>query len=428
MSSILKIGIAGLGTVGLGVLKILSSHSELITSRSGRSIELKAISARSKSKNRGVSLDDLAWESNIIDLAKRSDIDVFIELIGGDDDPAKEAVETALKSGKHVITANKALLAKHGQELAELAEKNNVSLKFEAAVAGGIPAIKTLTESLAGNKINKIMGVMNGTCNYILTRMENSNLAYETVFNEAQKLGYLEADPTLDVGGIDAGHKLAILTSIAFGTQIDFAAVDTQGIELISVQDIEQTREMGYRIKLLGVSQITDEGLEQRMQPCLVSATSPIGQLENAMNMIIFDGDNSGQVILRGAGAGEGPTSSAVMSDIIDIARGNKVPTFGQSATSLIKMNPVFTSTPAAYYIRTKLKDSPGVLAKMANALGNNGISIDRMRQTQHADVAAPVVIVTHKTLPETLNKALKEVLKTGVTLEPPVALRIEDV
>ena len=428
MSSILKIGIAGLGTVGLGVLKILSSHSELITSRSGRSIELKAISARSKSKNRGVSLDDLAWESNIIDLAKRSDIDVFIELIGGDDNPAKEAVETALKSGKHVITANKALLAKHGQELAELAEKNNVSLKFEAAVAGGIPAIKTLTESLAGNKINKIMGVMNGTCNYILTRMENSNLAYETVFNEAQKLGYLEADPTLDVGGIDAGHKLAILTSIAFGTQIDFAAVDTQGIELISVQDIEQTREMGYRIKLLGVSQITDEGLEQRMQPCLVSATSPIGQLENAMNMIIFDGDNSGQVILRGAGAGEGPTSSAVMSDIIDIARGNKVPTFGQSATSLIKMNPVFTSTPAAYYIRTKLKDSPGVLAKMANALGNNGISIDRMRQTQHADVAAPVVIVTHKTLPETLNKALKEVLKTGVTLEPPVALRIEDV
>ena len=286
MSSILKIGIAGLGTVGLGVLKILSSHSELITSRSGRSIELKAISARSKSKNRGVSLDDLAWESNIIDLAKRSDIDVFIELIGGDDDPAKEAVETALKSGKHVITANKALLAKHGQELAELAEKNNVSLKFEAAVAGGIPAIKTLTESLAGNKINKIMGVMNGTCNYILTRMENSNLAYETVFNEAQKLGYLEADPTLDVGGIDAGHKLAILTSIAFGTQIDFAAVDTQGIELISVQDIEQTREMGYRIKLLGVSQITDEGLEQRMQPCLVSATSPIGQLENAMNSI----------------------------------------------------------------------------------------------------------------------------------------------
>jgi homoserine dehydrogenase len=428
MSSILKIGIAGLGTVGLGVLKILSSHSELITSRSGRSIELKAISARSKSKNRGVSLDDLAWESNIIDLAKRSDIDVFIELIGGDDDPAKEAVETALKSGKHVITANKALLAKHGQELAELAEKNNVSLKFEAAVAGGIPAIKTLTESLAGNKINKIMGVMNGTCNYILTRMENSNLAYETVFNEAQKLGYLEADPTLDVGGIDASHKLAILTSIAFGTQINFAAVDTQGIELISVQDIEQTREMGYRIKLLGVSQITDEGLEQRMQPCLVSATSPIGQIENAMNMIIFDGDNSGQVILRGAGAGEGPTSSAVMSDIIDIARGNKVPTFGQSATSLIKMNPVFTSTPAAYYIRTKLKDSPGVLAKMANALGNNGISIDRMRQTQHADVAAPIVIVTHKTLPETLNKALKEVLKTGVTLEPPVALRIEDV
>ena len=428
MDSVLKIGMAGLGTVGSGVLKILSSHSKLISSRSGRSIELKAISARSRSKNRCVSLEGLAWESNIIDLAKRSDIDVFIELIGGDENPAKEAIETALKSRKHVITANKALLAKHGQELAELAEKNNVSLKFEAAVAGGIPAIKTLIESLAGNKINRIMGVMNGTCNYILTRMENSNLTYEAVFNEAQKLGYLEADPKLDVGGIDASHKLAILSSIAFGTQINFTAVDTQGIELISVQDIEQAREMGYRIKLLGVSQITDQGLEQRMQPCLVSATSSIGQLENAMNMIIFDGDNSGQIILRGAGAGEGPTSSAVMSDIIDIARGNKVPTFGQPATSLVKMSPVLTSTPAAYYIRTKLKDSPGVLAKMATALGNNGISIDRMRQTQHTDVAAPVVMITHKTLPEILNKALKEVLKTGITLEPPVALRIEDV
>ena len=410
MGSALKIGIAGLGTVGAGVVKILHSHSRLITSRSGKSVELKAISARSRSKDRGVSLEGLSWESDIIELAGRSDIDVFVELIGGDGNPAKEAIETALKSGKHVITANKALLAKHGQELAELAEKNNVSLKFEAAVAGGIPAVKALTESLAGNKINRIMGVMNGTCNYILTRMETSNLPYETVFNEAQKLGYLEADPTLDTGGIDAGHKLAILSSIAFGTQIDFKAVVTQGIELVSIQDIEQAREMGYRIKLLGVSQMTDEGLEQRMQPCLVSANSPIGQLENAMNMIIFDGDHSGQIILRGAGAGEGPTSSAVMSDIIDIARGNKIPTFGQSANSLIKMKPVLTSTPAAYYIRTKLEDSPGVLAKMATALGNNGISIDQMRQTQHADVAAPVVIVTHKTLPETLNKALIEI------------------
>ncbi|MDA9122223.1 homoserine dehydrogenase [Paracoccaceae bacterium] len=428
MGSALKIGIAGLGTVGAGVVKILHSHSRLITSRSGKLVELKAISARSRSKDRGVSLEGLSWESDIIELAGRSDIDVFVELIGGDGNPAKEAIETALKSGKHVITANKALLAKHGQELAKLAEKNNVSLKFEAAVAGGIPAVKVLTESLVGNKINRIMGVMNGTCNYILTRMETSNLPYETVFNEAQKLGYLEADPTLDTGGIDAGHKLAILSSIAFGTQIDFKAVVTQGIELVSIQDIEQAREMGYRIKLLGVSQMTDEGLEQRMQPCLVSANSPIGQLENAMNMIIFDGDHSGQIILRGAGAGEGPTSSAVMSDIIDIARGNKIPTFGQSANSLIKMKPVLTSTPAAYYIRTKLEDSPGVLAKMATALGNNGISIDQMRQTQHADVAAPVVIVTHKTLPETLNKALIEIMKTDVTLEAPVALRIEDV
>ena len=269
---------------------------------------------------------------------------------------------------------------------------------------------------------------MNGTCNYILTRMESANLSYEKVFNEAKALGYLEADPTLDVGGIDASHKLSILSSIAFGTQIEMNAIDIQGIEQITIQDIEHVREMGYRIKLLGVSELTDEGLEQRMQPCLVPAASPIGQLENAMNMIIFDGDNSGQIILRGAGAGEGPTASAVMSDIIDVARGAYIPTFGCPAKDLTKSKKASTSTESAYYVRTKLKDAPGVLAKMASALGNNKISIDQMHQTQHADVAAPVFIVTHKTLPETLRRALKEVVKTGVTMEDPVALRIEEV
>ena len=428
MKGKLKLGIAGLGTVGIGVLKILESHAKLINQRSDRTIELVAVSAKTRSKERGISLKEFEWESEITNLARRADIDVFLELIGGEENPAKEAIEIALNSGKHVITANKALISKHGQQLAILAEKNNVSLKFEAAVAGGIPAIKTLIESLAGNKITRIMGVMNGTCNYILTRMESANLSYEKVFNEAKALGYLEADPTLDVGGIDASHKLSILSSIAFGTQIEMNAIDIQGIEQITIQDIEHVREMGYRIKLLGVSELTDEGLEQRMQPCLVPAASPIGQLENAMNMIIFDGDNSGQIILRGAGAGEGPTASAVMSDIIDVARGAYIPTFGCPAKDLTKSKKASTSTESAYYVRTKLKDAPGVLAKMASALGNNKISIDQMHQTQHADVAAPVFIVTHKTLPETLRRALKEVVKTGVTMEDPVALRIEEV
>jgi homoserine dehydrogenase len=428
MKGKLKLGIAGLGTVGVGVVKILDSHARLINQRSGRSIEIVAVSAKNRGKERKINLKKFAWESEITNLARRADIDVFVELIGGEENPAKEAIEIALNSGKHVITANKALISKHGQQLAILAEKNNVSLKFEAAVAGGIPAIKTLIESLAGNKINRIMGVMNGTCNYILTRMESANLSYEKVFNEAKALGYLEADPTLDVGGIDASHKLSILSSIAFGTQIEMNAIDTQGIEQITIQDIKHVRKMGYRIKLLGVSELTGEGLEQRMQPCLVPATSPIGQLENAMNMIIFDGDNSGQIILRGAGAGEGPTASAVMSDIIDVARGVYIPTFGCPAKDLTKSKKASTSTESAYYVRTKLKDAPGVLAKIASALGNNKISIDQMHQTQHADTAAPVFIVTHKTLPNTLSRALKEVVKTGVTMEDPVALRIEEV
>ena len=428
MQDSIRVGIAGLGTVGSGVAKILLSNRHLIKSKSSRKIELTAISSKSKSKKRGFPVEKFHWEENLINLARRDDIDIFVELVGGEGNPAKEAIEAALNNGKHVVTANKALMAKHGHQLAKLAENNGLSLKFEAAVAGGIPAIKTLTESLAGNKINRLMGVMNGTCNYILTRMENANLSYEKVFKEAKDLGYLEADPTLDVGGIDAGHKLAILSSIAFGTEIDFDSVYLQGIESITIQDIDQAKELGYRIKLLGVSQSSDNGLEQRMQPCLVPVNSPIGQLENAMNMVIYEGDNSGQITLSGAGAGEGPTASSVLSDIIDLARDNKVPTFGKPVTELIKAIPTSIPAQGAYYVRTKLKDSPGVLAKMASALGDHGISIDRMRQTQHDDVAAPVVIVTHKTLPETLGNALTAVAKTGVILEDPVVIRIEDI
>ncbi|NOX74845.1 MAG: homoserine dehydrogenase [Alphaproteobacteria bacterium] len=428
MPNPLRLGIAGLGTVGVGVIRILENHAALIAARSGQPIEITAVSARSKAKDRGVDLAGYAWEDDPVALAKRGDIDVFVELMGGEDGPAKASVEAAIVAGKHVVTANKAMLAIHGQAMAEAAESSDVALKFEAAVAGGIPVIKSLTEGLAGNKITRVMGVMNGTCNYILTRMENEGVPYEQVFADAKALGYLEADPNLDVGGIDAGHKLALLSSIAFGTKVNFAGVELEGIQRISITDIEQASDMGFRIKLLGVAQLTGRGLEQRMQPCLVPKNSPFGQLENATNMVLLEGDAVGQIVLRGAGAGEGPTASAVMSDVIDIARGFRLSTFGQPAIGLKNIQAAQVSAAAAFYLRLMLKDAPGVLHKITGALADAGVSIDRMRQYSHADTAAPVLMVTHKTTRAELDHALAGIISTGVTLQDPVAIRIEDV
>ena len=326
------------------------------------------------------------------------------------------------------MTANKALLAHHGQPLAEAAEAAGHALRFEAAVAGGIPIIKALSEGLAGNQATRVMGVMNGTCNYILTRMESAGLPYESVFAEANDLGYLEADPTLDVGGIDAGHKLALLSSIAFGTQVDFAGIEIEGIERISIEDIEQAADMGYRIKLLGVARMTGRGLEQRMSPCLVPAGSPLGQLENATNMVVIEADAVGQIVLSGPGAGEGPTASAVMSDVMDLARGSRLATFGQPATGLQKAVAAESAAAVPFYLRMALLDKPGALAKVASVLGEAGISIDRMRQYGHTDTAAPVLIVTHKTTRATLDHALGGLDATGVLAADPVAIRIEEV
>jgi homoserine dehydrogenase len=272
------------------------------------------------------------------------------------------------------------------------------------------------------------MGVMNGTCNYILTRMQGAGLPYDEVFKEAAALGYLEADPTLDVGGIDAGHKLALLASIAFGTQVDFANVELEGIQRVEIADIEQAADMGYRIKLLGVAQMTGRGLEQRMSPCLVPADSPLGQLEGGTNMIVLEGDSVGQIVLRGAGAGEGPTASAVMSDVIDLARGTRLSTFGQPASSLARPTPAKSAVPAPYYIRMELQDKPGALAKVATVLGDAGVSIDRMRQYQHDQANAPVLIVTHKTTRKALDTAIAGMGETGVVAGQPVAIRIEEV
>ena len=426
MTKPLRLGIAGLGTVGIGVIKILQNKKSLLQERTGRQISISAVTAKSKTKKRGLDLSLYHWEEDPVALAKRDDVDVFIELIGGHKGVAKEAVEIAIKNGKDVITANKALLAHHGHELALKAEKNGSVLRFEAAVAGGIPVIKSLTEGLAGNSINRVMGVMNGTCNYILTRMESSGLNYEEVFSEANKLGYLEADPNLDIGGIDAAHKLSILSSIAFGAVINFDGVELNGIDKITINDIHQAADMGYRIKLLGVSQMTSNGLEQRMAPCLVPASSPLGQLEGGTNMIVIEGDQVGQIVLRGAGAGEGPTASAVIADLADLARGNRLTTFGQPAKTLTKAISSKSQTLAPYYLRMLLHDEPGALAKITKILSEFNVSIDRMRQYGHEDENAPVLIVTHEIRHEDLMKAIQKMPDTEVLKAQPVVIRIE--
>ena len=428
MTSPLRLGIAGLGTVGTGTVKIVERQANRLTARAGRAINITAVSARSRDKDRGINLSRYDWEDDVVRLAGREDIDVFVELIGGSDGPALAATEVALKAGKDVVTANKALLAHHGQELAQLAEANGATIRFEAAVAGGIPVIKALGESLAGNEVTRVMGVMNGTCNYILTRMEGAHLPYDDVFREADKLGYLEADPTLDVGGIDAGHKLALLAALAFGTQVDFGAMDIEGIEQVSIEDIEQAAELGYRIKLLGVAQMSGRGLEQRMSPCLVPATSPLGQLEGATNMVVLEGDSVNQVVLSGPGAGEGPTASAVMGDVMDIARGLRPAVFGQPAGSLQPAVSAVAAAPAPFYLRMALEDKPGALAKIAAVLGDHGISIDRMRQRGHSEPTATVLIVTHKATRTAIDGAIESMRTTGVVVGDPVAIRIENV
>ncbi len=422
------IGLAGLGTVGLGVVKVLEQNRNLIATKVGREIKLKAVSARNKNKVRGVNLDKYEWVDELLSLPDREDLDAVVEVIGGTEEPSKSLIEKAIKCRKHVVTANKALLAMHGHELATKAEYSQLSLRFEAAVAGGIPIIKALMEGLASNKITKISGVMNGTCNYILSRMEATNGSYEEIFSEAQNLGYVEADPSLDVGGIDAAQKLAILSSIAFQSEINFNDIEIEGIEQISLADIQNAKALGYRIKLIGTAELTTEGIYQGVQPCLVPKTSAISKLEGGTNMITIDSDFVGQTSFSGPGAGSGPTASAVVADLIDIAQGKKMPVFGLKVNSLKKFKKGNLGVNRCYYIRLSLVDRPGALAKVATILGKNQVSIDRMRQTAHDGDEAPLLIVTHKIMRPNLNHALSQIENLDVCLSPPVALRIEEI
>ena len=432
MTTSLRLGIAGLGTVGGGVLDILARHGALVRTRAGRAIEVVAVSARSKGKDRGHDLSKLAWYDDPVKLAADPNVDVFIELMGGEGDPAKAAVETALRAGKHVITANKALLAHHGAALARLAEEKGVALNFEASVAGGIPIIKTIREGLAGNRVGKLFGIMNGTCNYILTKMANEGRSFADVLKEAQALGYAEADPTFDVGGFDTAHKLAVLTSLAFGTEVNLKAIDIEGIEQITLDDIRQAGEMGYKIKLLGVAVASEQGIEQRVHPTLIPKGSPAADTDGVFNAVVVKGDFVGDLMLEGRGAGAHPTASAVLSDIVDIARGNFRPVFGIPAKELrpYKAAPQ-KAHEGGFYVALTLHDKPGAVAAVAKILADEKISIESIFQRGKTEkdaprATAPFILITHDTVESAMRAALARIEKDGHVAAHPRMIRIE--
>jgi len=424
----LRIGIAGLGTVGAGVLRLLEAHAELIAERAGRSLRVVAVSARDQSKDRGVDLSEVHWFADASALAEAPDVDLVLELIGGSEGVAKDLVERSLAAGKPVITANKALMAHHGSELARRAEAAGVALAYEAAVAGGVPIIKVLREGLAANRISRVFGILNGTSNFILTSMRETGREFGEVLGEAQALGYAEADPGFDVDGIDTAHKLAILTGLAFGCEVDFDGVYVEGIREISALDIEYANELGYRIKLLGLSRTTDGGVEQRVHPCMVALDAPIASIEGVFNAVVADGDFVGSIMAEGQGAGAGPTASAVVADLIDIARGGGLATFAVPAAALRQLPSLpMERHEGSYYLRLMVVDRPGVIADIAAALRDEDISVDAMLQRGRAPgESVPVVITTHETREANMTRALQRIEEIEAVLEPPRMIRIE--
>ncbi len=435
MSDALRIGVAGLGTVGASVLRILRDKSEMLTRQCGRPVTVTAVSARDRSRDRGVDLSGLAWFDDPVELAKSADIDVFVELIGGAEGAAKSSVEAALRAGRHVVTANKALLAKHGVALARIAEDKGVLLNFEAAVAGGIPVIKAMRESLTGNTVSRVYGIMNGTCNYILTRMWEEGISFDDCLKDAQRLGYAEADPTFDIEGNDTAHKLALLTSLAFGTQIAADDIYLEGISNISLADIRAADELGYRIKLLGVAQKTETGIEQRVHPTMVPTSSVIAQVHGVTNAVAIETDLLGELLLSGPGAGGDATASAVIGDLADIAKSRPGfqhgPAFGTPAKALLPYKRAKMRKHAGgYFIRLTVRDQTGVFAAIAKRMAENDISLESIVQRPpmngaRAD-AKTVILVTHETTEAAVKKALEAILKDDHLIDKPQMIRIE--
>ncbi len=428
MTRPLSVAVAGLGTVGGGVLKVLRDNADIVTARAGRPIAVTAVSARDRTKDRGVSLGGLRWYDDPVALAADPAVDVVVELIGGSDGPARALAEATIAAGKPLVTANKALLAVHGAELAAMAEERGVPLAFEAAVAGGIPVIKALREGLAANRISRVTGILNGTCNYILTQMRERGREFADVLADAQKLGYAEADPSFDVDGIDAAHKLAILAALAFGRPVAFDAVYIEGIRRISALDIAFATELGYRIKLLGIARQAETGIETRVHPCMVPVAAPIARVDGVFNAVVAEGDFVGRVMLEGRGAGEGPTASAVVADLIDIARNRTTPVWGAAAAALSAAPSVPMSAHVGpYYLRLMGVDRPGVIADVTAVLRDLGISLESMLQRGRSPgEAVPVVLVTHETRESAMTDALARIAALDTVMEAPTLIRIE--
>ncbi len=435
MGEPLRLGIAGLGTVGASVIRLLERHGAGLAAQLGRSVEVAAASARERGRERGFDMAAIAWHADPVSLARADGIDVFVELIGGADGAAYDSVRAALGTGKSVVTANKALLAAHGVELARLAEEHGAQLAFEAAVGGGIPIIKTLREALAGNRLTRLTGILNGTCNFILTRMEEG-MSYPSALKEAQSLGYAEADPSFDVEGLDTAHKLAILTSVAFGCEIDRDAIFVEGISAIEPEDLAAADELGYRIKLLGVAQRTDHGIEQRVHPTMVPRDSDIARISGVTNAVSVEGDFIGSVMLSGPGAGGNATASAVVGDIIDLARGVRVPPLGRPAASLepYRQAPL-QAHEGGYYLRLKVRDRRGAFAAIATRMAQAGISLDSIVQRNRPpgtaprhenELLQPVTIITHSTTEHAVRGALRIIEADGEIFGRPQMIRIE--
>ena len=428
MTRPLSVALAGLGTVGGGVLTMLRENADLIAARAGRPIAITAVSARDRGRDRGVSLAGLHWYDDPVALAHDPSVDVVVEAIGGSDGPARALVEAALAAGKPVVTANKALLAVHGAELANAAERAGVALAFEAAVAGGIPVIKALREGLSGNRISRVMGILNGTCNYILTVMRERQREFSDVLADAQRLGYAEADPSFDVDGIDAAHKLAILAALAFGRPVAFDAVYVEGIRRVSALDIAFATELGYRIKLLGIARQAEAGIEARVHPCMVPETAPIARVDGVFNAVVAEGDFVGRVMLEGRGAGAGPTASAVVADLIDIARNRITPVWGAASRALSTAPSLpMEAHVGAYYLRLMVVDRPGVIADVTAVLRDQGVSLESMLQRGRSPgEAVPVVLVTHEVRESAMRAALGHIAALDTVLEDPTMIRIE--
>jgi homoserine dehydrogenase len=428
MTEPLKVGLAGLGTVGAGVAQVLRGHSQALSWRAGRPIAITAVSARDARRDRGVDLSGVHFEKNALALAERRDVDVVVELIGGEEGPARALVEAALKSRKHVVTANKALLAHRGADLAALAEAQGVSLKFEGAICGGIPIVKALREGLVAYEVSAVKGILNGTSNFILTQMEATRRPFAEVLAEAQKLGYAESDPTLDIGGGDTAHKLTLLASLAFGTVPDLEGVTIAGIEKVTPADIAFAAELGYRLKLLGVARRTPNGIEQRVHPAMVRARTPLADVESSFNAVMADAGEAGAFFFEGRGAGRGPTTSAVISDLIDVARGAFGPTFGRPAGELRRANRAPTETrKSAYYLRFQVLDVPGVMAEISRKLADEAVSIESMIQRGRAPgEPVAIVMITHESPHASVVRALKAIAASDKVFETPGMIPME--